>query len=65
MVRVEILFPHCKSLDPDYRPPEMSDFYKLFEERCYDTEKISDLETIVLGDFISMHLSNRVTCFRL
>ena len=34
MVRVEILFPHCKSLDPDYRPPEMSDFYKLFEERC-------------------------------
>ena len=29
----------------------MSDFFKLFEECCYHKGKISDLETIVLGDF--------------
>ena len=49
MVWLGILFPHCKPLliGSCYRPPDMSDFHKLFEEYCYHNF-FSDLETIAL-----------------
>ena len=65
MVWVEILFPHCKPLliGLCYRPPDMSDFYKLFEECCYHKDNFSDLETIVLGDFNSNALKQQSNMF--
>ena len=65
MVWVEILFPHCKPLliGSCYRPPDMSDFYKLFEECCYHKEFFSDLETIVLRDFNSNALKQQSNMF--
>lgn len=50
---VDVLLPKSKPIlfGVCYRPPEQYNFFNVFEDSLINTERFSDFETIILGDF--------------
>ena len=60
MVWVELLLPHSKPIlvGVCYRPEKVYTFWNIFEEFCVEKERFTNVQTIVIGDFIVILLEN-------